>query len=466
MKFSKTAFSVAALLGMGVVGGSWYTGKQVEAHYQALVEQGNQELQKAAAQYGGQVALKEVKLDRHFFSTDASYQLAITLEGETFTLIGNDTLYHGPFPLNRLADFQLKPVLMSMENRLQAPEQLESVFGKQLGQGVSNLDYTGQISGEFAFSAIRYQDEQHRLENSPIRLGYEYDKAMKNSRIRVRSEEGKLDLDGASIVLKGIDYEAQLADEQGYSNLGLGSTVLNIGRLEFKDREGKLSVVSGIKIQGENRLQGDQVVYQGTSEIEQVNIGGGNFGKFNLTANSTSDVKLMNELVPQFSDPALAESGKLPELFLKMFEKPTKLALHPMGFEHHNGKLNMAVIIDSEGIDPTAMEHFDRLVEGFSGSRFQLDVDRHYLESLARDYAMAVEKQDQTGATEQAKSIVNEVFATAGGSGIAAIDEDKIKIELHAENGKLILNGRELSEQDVRFGLFMLVMGLGSMGNH
>lgn len=137
MKLSKIALSVVAVIGVSVVGGSWYTGKQVEEKYQALVVQANNQLKQLSGEFGANIELKDVQIDRHFFSSDAKYRLEVDFgDGKKLDFIGNDKLHHGPLPLNRLAKFNFAPVMMSMENSLQGPEIFKKFVGEQIGSGL------------------------------------------------------------------------------------------------------------------------------------------------------------------------------------------------------------------------------------------------------------------------------------------------------------------------------------------
>ncbi|HDL3676699.1 TPA: DUF945 family protein, partial [Mannheimia haemolytica] len=71
MKLTKIVLSVVAVIGAVAVGGSWYTGKQVEEKYQELVVQANNQLKQLSGEFGANIELKDVQIDRHFFISNA-----------------------------------------------------------------------------------------------------------------------------------------------------------------------------------------------------------------------------------------------------------------------------------------------------------------------------------------------------------------------------------------------------------
>lgn len=125
MKLTKITLALAGILGIAVVGGSWYTGQQAEQRYQQLVQQGNQSL-KALKIYGIDAEIKDVKFERHFFSSDVKYTLEVGTVDERYQLQGDDKLFHGPLPLNRLSQVNLMPAMMSVESKLYLPEKIQA----------------------------------------------------------------------------------------------------------------------------------------------------------------------------------------------------------------------------------------------------------------------------------------------------------------------------------------------------
>lgn len=124
MKLTKITLALAGILGIAVVGGSWYTGQQAEQRYQQLVQQGNQSL-KSLKIYGIDAEIKDVKFERYFFSSDVKYTLEVGTVDERYQLQGDDKLFHGPLPLNRLSQVNLMPAMMSVESKLYLPEKFK-----------------------------------------------------------------------------------------------------------------------------------------------------------------------------------------------------------------------------------------------------------------------------------------------------------------------------------------------------
>lgn len=175
MKLTKITLALAGILGIAVVGGSWYTGQQAEQRYQQLVQQGNQSL-KSLKIYGIDAEIKDVKFERYFFSSDVKYTLEVGTVDERYQLQGDDKLFHGPLPLNRLSQVNLMPAMMSVESKLYLPEKFK--LQTPFTEGQTDISYAGNLSGEFSLNA--FKGETWDLAKTQIE--FEYDPAQKSGK--------------------------------------------------------------------------------------------------------------------------------------------------------------------------------------------------------------------------------------------------------------------------------------------
>lgn len=461
MKLTKIATSVVAVIAVAVVGGSWYTGKQVEEKYQQLVEDLNSQLSVVNAQYGSNIAIKDVQINRHFFTSDATYRLDVDIADEKLSFIGNDKIYHGPLPLNRLAKFNLAPVLMSIENNAKAPEQFKKFLGDQLGTGITNIHYSGKTDGEFTVSPIKFSDETGALDISSIKTKYSHDQNSKHTEAVVNLDNIKVNSPGIDFKLQDLSYEIETGDNHGYANLALGKGNAKVKTIEFKSANGELSQINDIVIQGENTLKDDRAVSTAALNAASFNIEGVQLGKWKMDMAYDFDAKSANDLMPAFSDPEAVNNAQVEQMLLQLLEKSFKFHINNFSFEKDKGKFDSALILNVAPFDLNRMGDFNEMIKALSSSKFTTNISREYAEDILRQISMVKEQLSEDEARVKAKQEVDAAFANAVNSGFRNVDDKSISIELVAENDKLLLNGRELTENEIQMAFFVLMMGLG-----
>ncbi|QLB14852.1 hypothetical protein A6B39_04970 [Mannheimia granulomatis] len=464
MKLTKIAVSVVAILGVVSVGGSWYTGKQVEEKYQQLITQSNDMFKNFANVYGTKVEIKDVQINRGFFSSDAKYRLEVEMiDGEKLDFIGNDKIHHGPLPLNRLAKFNFVPVLMSMENHIQSPESFKKVLGEKLGSGVANISYSGKAEGEFKFSPIKVSNEQALIEGTPIKMEYSFDQNAINMLTSITLDDLKVKIEDGDFNIQGLSYEIQTSDSQGYTNLGLGKGGSKIKAIEFKSKEGELTQIKDIVAKGDNVLKGDRVVSSAQAEAATIQIAGVDLGKFKMDMLTDFDAKLMNDIMPLLSHSEALENEQIGEMVLELLSKSSKFHINNFALEKANGKFDIALLLNLAQFSPQTMSDLNTLLKAMTSSKFALNVNREYLEDIMRQVAITQEKLTEDEAKVKAEQEVNTIFGS-NLTGMTVIDGNNLKSELSINDGKVFQNGRELSEDEVQMALFMIMMGTGSLG--
>ncbi|AWW34835.1 DUF945 domain-containing protein [Mannheimia varigena] len=467
MKLSKIALSVVTVIGVVVVGGSWYTGKQVEEKYQDLVVQANNQLKQLSGEFGANIELKGVQIDRHFFSSDAKYRLEVDFgDGKKLDFIGNDKLHHGPLPLNRLAKFNFAPVMMSMENKLQAPEVFKKFVGEQIGSGVANISYSGDTKVYFDFSPIKYSDETGTIETTPLKVQYSYDQKLKGIDSTVELESFKIKAEELDLQIQGIAYDVQTESNESYPNLTFGKGSGKINAIEFKSKDGKLSQIKDIVVKGDSLLKDDRVVSTGDLEAASFNIEGVEMGKLKMDMAYDFDAKLTNDITPLLSRPEGFEDPQTTELLMQFLAKSVKFHLNNFSLENGKGKVDLALLLNIAQIDPQNIGNTQEVLKALSTSKFTSNINRQYAEDIIRQISMVKEKLSEEEAKAAAKQQVDAIFLNAGAEqyGLRKVDENNVKIELSIENEKLILNGRELTEDEIQMALFVIMMGAGSLG--
>lgn len=463
MKLTKVAVSVVAVVAAVATGGSWYTGKQVEERYQQLISQSNMLLKNYGSQYGTNVEIKDVQIDRGFFSSDAKYRVEVDLGGEKLDFVGNDKIHHGPLPLNRLAKFNFAPVLMSMENNVQSPEQFKKMLGDKLGSGTANISYSGQVEGDFALSPIKFSDGEASLESSPMQMEYSYGQNASNVSGNFNLDNLKFKAAEGEFQIQGFNYEIEAVDNQSYANLGVGKVSAKIKALEFKSVEGKKTQFKDISMTGDTTLNGDRVVSQGQLESGTLEITGVDLGKFNIDMAVDFDAKLMNDIMPALYDPEAMESEQTGEMMLELLSKSLKFHINDFSLENSKGKATSALMLNLAQFDPQTVGDFNAVLKALTSSKFTFNVNREYLEDIMRQVGVSQKGLTEEQAKAEVEQEVNSIFASSM-SGMSVIEGNNLKSEIIVDNGKVIFNGRELTEDELQMVMFMLMMGAGSLG--
>ncbi|WP_373767900.1 YdgA family protein [Glaesserella sp.] len=469
MKLSRIALPVIAVLGIGAVGGSWYTGKLAEEKYIELVELGNHNL-KGLAAYGIEAQIKEVKLVRHFFSSDVNYILEAKYAGQSYVFNGNDKLYHGPFPINRLSKGNIVPVMMSTENKLSVSENLKVLFNNQdeVLTGQANIGYAGDVSGNFDTKALKLADDSFSV--SETKSEYEYDKSG-NGKVKVSvpfikghdSESGiRYDLGDSEIVTSFIG-------DKTYSYLGLGEYDFKAKSFVLYNESEKQNIaLKDMTSKGKNSVKDNRFHSVGdfSAQVEEVRpeeAKAVNWGKVSLDLAFESDAKLTNDMMPYFADSEKAESPEAMKALEDVVTNDLKLHIKPLAFENAKGKNEFTLVLNLAKFNPNDLKEMDDMLTVFKQSVLDVKLNLASLEELNTQVKMTRDNVSRESAEQESKLMVNELVNQAKSGGVAVVDSESIKMNLAIDNGKVTLNGREVPQEEIQNALFMLMLGLGSM---
>lgn len=450
MKFSKIALSVAAIVSVIAVGGSWYTGKQAESRYQQLVELYNKQFKESASR-GFSAEIKGVKLERHFFSSDVAYRLEAELYGEKFIIDGQDKLYHGPFPLNRLSQFKLSPVLASLQSKVTLPEQWQQKLQRtELGEGVSDFAYSGAIDGVFNVPALRYQgDTGDTLDLSEVKMKYSYQQNLNGGQGEISTDLVKLSDDyGSHTEISGVTYHFDYVPNQNYSLLGNSNAKINLKQI----KGGKENDVAlqDLELNFAGKVEGERSLSDLLLSFKSLMVNGTDFGSMQLKSDWNVDAALYQ----QFLD--LSASGEVDteiagDVMLKLLAKQAKFNIKALKLDNAGGSANSALALNFNTFSPEEFANTDltNVLKALRQSSLDVALDRDYVAHLM---------QAGGGAKEDAQNAAEEFFATLKMFSLVSQEENRAKLALAIDNGKVTLNGKALSDDELQGLLFMLAM--------
>lgn len=458
MKRGKIALGIVSVFALSAIGGSWFTGKQVEKQYLKLVDLANQEFTALEAQ-GINAKFQDVTIERGIFSSKVAYRLSLSVHQENYDISGDDVLFHGPFPINRLAKFNLLPVLASVENNLSMPTVLKGVLNQdKLGQGTMNIHYSGVLDGNFTLNDLAYQD-QLTWQSKPINIEYDLTPNADRFSIKLSAEQLQVfdKVQGITGKINGLSYRFKNDGTQGYPNLYLGNGELTLKDVGIENSDGNSFWLKEIKSHFSDKLNGDRADLQSQFSINQITLNQQNIGKFIVDAALDVDAENMEQLLAELGKGELADHRKLELLVANLLNKAFKLQINQLALENPSHRTALNLNLNLSDFNLKNIGHMNDVLNMFTTSSFQLQIHRKDIENIVRILAQA-ENMSASDAEQQGKLIADELFQKAKMANIAVVDAEKISLDIAINQGKVSLNGKTLSESEMQGILLMLML--------
>ena len=169
MKKTKIAVGVVVALGVIWTGGAWFTGKQIESHMDTLVQNANAQLNNIAPESRLKVSYQDYQ--RGLFSSRAKLVVQASSQTEDSSLLKpgqsivfNEKIDHGPFPLAQLKKFNLLPGMASVHSELENTDAAKPLFdltkGESVVQADTRISYSGATSSAIKLVPIDYQNAE------------------------------------------------------------------------------------------------------------------------------------------------------------------------------------------------------------------------------------------------------------------------------------------------------------------
>ncbi|QIM62554.1 hypothetical protein A1D29_04175 [Pasteurellaceae bacterium Orientalotternb1] len=472
MKLSTIALSMAVIVGAVATGGSWYTGKQIEQRYQELIAQGNQNL-KELESAGIQAEIKNLKFERNFFSSTASYDFEIKAYGDrTYLLKGNDKVHHGPLPLNRLVKGNLVPVMASVDTILTAQESSDVKFEKtEVLVAQTAISYSSDLDGSFKTSAFKTNDMI--LEVSEIEVDFELDKlgtgagstTVKVPKLRVLDTDSDTEMS-----FNQMQYAITFPKEvREYPNLALGQAKVKMqsfvmrGMGNYKSTSEYLEVSD---ITGKTHNKVANAIYESEGDFSAKLAFGGQrdkrleLGKITADVFMKSDAKATDSLM-KFTkmDPEQIQANDMMPNLEALTAKEIQLHLKDVAFENEKGKHSLSLAVNTRPFEFEKLQSIEDIVGLFKASTLDLAINIAAFETLLQQIEMMEDEADKESAEQAAKMATNELITQAQISRLFTVDPDNIKLKLEIDQGKVIFNGKEIPPEEIFITLLSLGLG-------
>lgn len=450
-KMKKFTFilSIVTILGVTIVGGSWFAGSQIERQFEEIQPLVNRQLSALKA-YGYQVELKNVKLERGFFSSTVKANVLISPQdnpSQKSVLNSNGKLYHGPFPLNQVLKGNFIPAMVGVEAYLTSGDPMVSTLFNQ--QAVFNADGTVSYSGKWNGKA-----QLNPLKNPTY--------ALETSAIQISGDSVSPKIKADFVTLGGVrfnkvEYQLPIMTDDKYPAIvGLGKYHASV-----KSIESEVLSVENIKIEGDTEIKQDRLFGELKINLQPiVTIDGKNeeMGDIRFSIEMDMDADKFNK----FAEKSTLSKDDTDPLAVQALEE--LLANSPkfkaeLSIDNSLGKNKLFVDIQSGKLDSSNIRYdLNEWLKLLNNSKADLDLSQSSITQTLKAIYALVPNSDGS-AEEQALQVIEEFVTLGKLGGLLQVNGDNVKFDLKIENNQAKLNGKVLSEQELQ-GFLLLMLAL------
>ena len=494
MKKSTVALGVIVALGVVGVGGAWFTGEKAQTEYLRQIELANQKFQSLGLSDSVNLVYKNKQFDRSFFTSQVEDEVVISLpkEGQVFTIPLSTKLYHGPFPLNQLEQFNFVPTMFSAQcvigkNETTQP-QFDFLTSDKPVQYQALTSYSLATKGKVELAAGEMTDPhspQNKIAWSNINIGFDVDKDRAGkydmtldevtADLGSSSADGENSQDATTVKsvktkMKGMKLDASFNPTNwAYIYTGKGSYTTESFEMTSTDYAGKTTslIEKGLKATSDISLNGDFVNLKSESTVDSFVLDGKELGK--LTNNSELnhiEANAANALVEALftvfksvrddknvNDEVVSEilSSWVENHGMAIFNNQPQIKLNPVSISDNQGKVSLDLNV-ALAKDPKFDLMAGSLYKQFTDFSVNIHVDKATAEKIMTQFAPEEDKA-------LVKEKIEEQAKQAAAQNIVVNNDKNVTLNLVLEKGELKLNGQVIPEEQVQGVLFMLIMG-------
>ena len=499
MKKSTVALGVIVALGVVGVGGAWFTGEKAQTEYLRQIELANQKFQSLGLSDSVNLVYKNKQFDRSFFTSQVEDEVVISLpkEGQVFTIPLSTKLYHGPFPLNQLEQFNFVPTMFSAQGVIGKNETTQPLFdflkSDKPVQYQALTSYSLATKGKVELAAGEMTDPhspQNKIAWSNINIGFDVDKDRAGkydmtldevtADLGSSSADGENSQDATAVKsvktkMKGMKLDASFNPTKWtYIYTGKGSYSTESFEMTSTDYAGKTTslIEKGLKATSDISLNGDFVNLKSESAVDSFVLDGKELGK--LTNNSELnhiEANAANALIEavftvfksvrddkNVNDEVVSEilSSWVEEHGMAIFNNQPQLKLNPVSISDNQGKVSLDLNV-ALAKDPKFDLMKGNLYKQFTDFAVHIHVDKATAEKIMTQFAPEEDKA-------LIKEKIEEQAKQAAAQNIVVNNDKNVTLALVLEKGELKLNSQVIPEEQVQGVLFMLIMSAAMQG--
>ncbi len=481
---NKSLVAVGVIVALGVVwtGGAWYTGKKIETHLEDMVAQANAQLKLTAPESNLEVSYQNYH--RGVFSSQLQL-LVKPIAGKENpwiksgqSVIFNESVDHGPFPLAQLKKLNLIPSMASIQTTLVNNEVSKPLFDMAKGETPfeinSRIGYSGDSSSDISLKPLNYEQKDEKVAFSGGEFQLNADRDGKAISLSGEAQSGRIDavneynqkvqLTFNNLKTDGSSTLASFGERVGNQKLSLEKMTISV--------EGKeLALLEGMEISGKSDLVNDgktinsQLDYSLNSlKVQNQDLGSGKltlkvgqidgeaWHQFSQQYNAQTQALLAQ---PEIANNPELYQEKVTEAFFSalplMLKGDPVITIAPLSWKNSQGEsaLNLSLFLKdpatTKEAPQTLAQEVDRSVKSLDAKlTIPVDMATEFMTQVAKlegyqeDQAKKLAKQQVEGA-----SAMGQMFR------LTTLQDNTITTSLQYANGQITLNGQKMSLEDL-----------------
>ena len=489
---NKSLVAVGVIVALGVVwtGGAWYTGKKIETHLEDMVAQANAQLKLTAPESNLEVSYQNYH--RGVFSSQLQL-LVKPIAGKENpwiksgqSVIFNESVDHGPFPLAQLKKLNLIPSMASIQTTLVNNEVSKPLFDMAKGETPfeinSRIGYSGDSSSDISLKPLNYEQKDEKVAFSGGEFQLNADRDGKAISLSGEAQSGRIDavneynqkvqLTFNNLKTDGSSTLASFGERVGNQKLSLEKMTISV--------EGKeLALLEGMEISGKSDLVNDgktinsQLDYSLNSlKVQNQDLGSGKltlkvgqidgeaWHQFSQQYNAQTQALLAQ---PEIANNPELYQEKVTEAFFSalplMLKGDPVITIAPLSWKNSQGEsaLNLSLFLKDPATTKEAPQTLaqDRSVKSLDAKlTIPVDMATEFMTQVAKlegyqeDQAKKLAKQQVEGA-----SAMGQMFR------LTTLQDNTITTSLQYANGQVTLNGDKMPLEE-----FVGMFGMPTLG--
>ena len=493
MKKSVVAVGVVVALGVVWTGASWFTGKQLENRLAEMVAQANSEIKRTAPEAGLELSYQDYQ--RGVFKSHMQLVVKPVAGSENGWLkagqsvVLNEVVDHGPFPLAQLKHFNLIPSMASVKSQLVNNEATKPLFDLAKNESPfvvdTRISYAGDTSSDIALKALNYEKGEEKVAFSGGDFKLDADRegnvislsgtaasglinAVNEYDQKVQMTFNNLKLDGNSRL---TSFDERIGDQKiSLEKLSLGVEGKEMAVLEGMNLDGKSEITKdgkSVNSQLDYSLNSLKVQNQdlGSSKLTLKigNIDGQAWHQFSQQYRAQSqallaDKELMTKNPELYQQKAM--DALLSNLPLLLKGEPV-ITIAPLSWKNSKGETNFNLSLflkdpaTATGEAQTLAQEVDRSVKSIDSKlTIPVDMATEFMTQIAK-----LEGYNEADAAKLASQQVKGMAAMGQMFRITTLEDNVIGTSLQYANGQVTLNGQKMPLED-----FVGMFGMPTLG--
>lgn len=492
MKKSVVAVGVIVALGVIWTGASWYTGKQLESRLAEMMAQANSEIKRSAPEAGLELSYQDYK--RGVFTSHmqvvvkpvAGNQNAWLKPGQSVVL--DEVVSHGPFPLAQLKTFNLIPSMASARTVLVNNEVTKPLFDMAKNTSPfeinTRISYAGDTRSDIDLKALNYEKGTDKVAFSGGNFQLDADRDGKNVSLTGDAESGlvnsvneynqKVQLTFNNLKASGnsrmTDFDERIGDQKlSLDKIAIAVEGKEMTVLEGMDLDGKSDVSKdgkSINTQLDYSLKSLKVQNQdlgtGKLSLKIGNIDGQAWHEFSQKYSKESQALLSDAALQQ--NPQAYQQQAMAVLFNNLpilLKGEPVITVAPLSWKNGKGETNFNLSLflkdpaTATGEVQTLAQEVDRSVKSLDSKlTIPMDMATEFMTQIAK-----LEGYGEDDAGKLANQQVKGLAAMGQMFRITKVEDNTISTSLQYANGQVTLNGNKMPLED-----FVGMFGMPTLG--